>query len=87
MAAPLHSSVKPCGNEEMHTITEVKFLDGAVVIKYTREGESTDEVFFRREVFVRKIAYPELIQFVYDNLCLLVENAEEDLLDFKQDDN
>ena len=66
-------------------ISEVKFLDGAVVVKYNKDGESTDEVFFRKEVFVRKIAYPELIQYIYDNLCLLVENAEEDLLDYKDD--
>lgn len=66
-------------------ITEAKFLDGAIVVKYSKDGNGTDELYFRHEVFVRKIAYPELIQFIIDNLSLLVENAEEDLLDYKDD--
>lgn len=69
----------------MHRPTELKFLKGAVSVKYSRDGDVSDEVFFQHEVIIRNIAYPELIQFIYDNVCALIENAEEDLLDSKDD--
>lgn len=62
-------------------------MKGGVTVRYQKDGDITDEVMFTHEVVVKNIAYPELIQYIYQNLCLLVENAEEDLLDFKEDDN
>jgi hypothetical protein len=66
---------------------DLQFIKGGVRVRYNRDGEVTDEVMFTHEAIIKNIAYPELIEYIYENVAQLIANVEEDLLEFQQDDN